>query len=127
MQLNKRGLQIKYAGIQAFIETSCCQNQGINELKQAIQQALCEMPHIHDSLPASWFDLKQRLEKDKKDHISYIEYQNLCKRRKISNQSHQKILLSFLHDLGVVLNFQDDNCLKDTNYSIAKGFYTVMI
>ncbi len=130
LQLNKRGLQTKYAGIQAFIETSCCQNQGINELKQTIQQALSEMPHIHDSLPASWFDLKQRLEKMNEDHISYEKYQNLCKRRKISNQSHQKTLLAFLHDLGVVLNFQDDKRLKDTNVLnpewVTEGIYKLL-
>ena len=49
------------------------------------------------------------------DFISYEKYQDLCHRKEIKTPADQKALVGFLHDLGIVLNFQDDPRLQETN------------
>ena len=77
------------------------------------------MEHVHDRVPVSYFRVKEELEKQarEKDFLDIDEYQGLCRTHGVKEQSHQRTLIRFLHDLGNVLNFDDpDNPyqLRDT-------------
>ena len=64
------------------------------------------------------------------DYISYEKYQDLCADNNVKKESHQKTLITYLHDLGIVLNFQEDKRLKDTNVLnpewVTEGIYKLL-
>jgi internalin A len=109
LTLNQRFLKNKYSSIKEFYPVSCVTGQGIAELKQGIKETVSVLPHIHDLMPVSWFKLKQSLEENKDNYISYDDYKNLCIKHDITEQDSQSTLCGFLHDLGIVLNFRDDD------------------
>ncbi|POZ53039.1 COR domain-containing protein [Methylovulum psychrotolerans] len=118
LTLNQRFLQDKYPNIVGFYPTSCRTGAGIPELKARIIDTVAALPHIHDQMPASWFKLKNSLERRKENYLSYEAYQALCAKQKITETDSQNTLCGFLHDLGIVLNFRDDDRfdrLRETN------------
>ena len=129
LYLDRRGLQLKYPSIQAFVETSCKKGDGIDTLKASIAQQISKLDHVKDELPLSWFELKAQLEDMKCDYMTYPDYVKLCQEKDINEQS-QQTLIGFLHDLGVVLNFRDDPRLEDTNILnpvwVTNGVYQIL-
>jgi internalin A len=130
LDLNRHGLKKKYRNIVDFIDVSCKSGQHISQLKQLISNTLENLDHIRDVLPKSWFKVKETLEQNTANFIDYQRYVEICEENKIGFESMQKMLLGFLHDLGVVLNFQEDNRLKDTNVLkpewVTQGIYNLL-
>ncbi|MEI6328646.1 MAG: COR domain-containing protein, partial [Pseudanabaena sp. ELA645] len=116
LDLDRHGLQTKYPNIKGFIGTSCATGLGISELKQKITAIIAnEMPHVFDPIPVKWLNLKDKLEQDDRDYITYQEYEQKCIDTGITRESSRHTLVRLLHELGIILNFADDKRLKDTN------------
>ena len=130
LDIDRRGLQAKYPNIKAFVETSCLDGRGIEELKEVLTQEISELPHVRDELPESWFQVKEKLENLDKDFIPYSEYEALCNEGGITDETSQSTLIGFLHDLGSVLNFRDDPRLQETNILnpewVTNGVYRIL-
>ncbi len=132
LDIDRRGLKKKYPNIVRFIETSCSnlKHKGIDKLKREIQQQIASQPHVFDSLPASWFAVKDQLEKLDADYIEYHQYQQICQSQNITQEQNQKTLVGFLHDLGIALNFSDDPRLKQDNILnpewVTNGVYSIL-
>jgi internalin A len=131
-QVKIRTLQKKYPQITKLIATSCKTGAGIEQLVQEIASQIDAIPHIKDLLPNSWFEIKTQLEamQESYDFISYEKYQEMCQKAKIKEASDQKSLVQFLHDLGIVLNYQDDPRLNETNVLnpewVTSGVYDIL-
>ncbi|CCI18670.1 hypothetical protein MICAF_4270007 [Microcystis aeruginosa PCC 9807] len=131
-QVKIRTLRKKYPQITKLIATSCKTGAGIEELVQEIASQIDAIPHIKDLLPNSWFEIKTQLETMQKtyDFISYEKYQEMCQTAEIKEASDQKSLVQFLHDLGIVLNYQDDPRLNETNVLnpewVTSGVYDIL-
>jgi internalin A len=116
----------------SVISTSCKTGEGIETLRREIARQIDTVPHINDLLPVSWFKIKTKLEKMQKDYdfISYEKYQEYCQNTEITSPQDQKTLVEFLHDLGIVLNYQDDPRLKETNVLnpewVTSGVYDIL-
>jgi internalin A len=121
LELNETRLRKDYApSIVGFYKTSCLHGSGIDQLRNALQQQIHNLPHVYDLLPKSYFFIKSELEKlaRRRDFIDITEYENICRRFRVSTPNEITRLLRFLHDLGSVLNFDDPNApfeLRDTN------------
>ncbi|HEX8190222.1 MAG TPA: COR domain-containing protein, partial [Pyrinomonadaceae bacterium] len=89
--------------------------RGLDGLKATITAEVGKLEHIHDQLLTTWFAVKTRLEEMERDYLPYSEYVGLCVEEHIDDGLSQRTLIGFLHDLGVVLNFQDDPRFEDTN------------
>ncbi|MDQ1591242.1 MAG: internalin [Pyrinomonadaceae bacterium] len=130
LDLDRRGLQAKYPNIKAFVETSCPESRGIDELKTVITREVGALEHIHDQLLANWFAVKESLEQMKEDYIPFQDYVRLCREKKIDDEISQNTLIGFLHDLGLVLNFRGDPRLKETNILnpewVTNGVYKIL-
>ena len=130
LDIDRRGLQAKYPNIKAFVETSCLDGRGIDELKEVISKEVNNLPHVRDELPESWFQVKEKLEEMEKDFIPYSEYEALCNDDGITDEISQSTLIGFLHDLGSVLNFRDDPRLQETNILnpewVTNGVYRIL-
>jgi internalin A len=72
------------------------------------------LPHVRDLLPETWFTVKSKLEElgRDKNFITQDEYLSLCGANDVTDETSQHTLIGFLHDLGVILHFQDDPRLE---------------
>ncbi|MDF5712105.1 MAG: leucine-rich repeat domain-containing protein, partial [Nostoc sp. S4] len=130
LDINTKALREKYPNIKAIIETSCENNEGIDELCQAITREVGEMKEVYDLLPLSWFEVKESLEKMNEDFISYVQYTSICQGKNISEERNQEQLIDLLHRLGLVLHFHDHPILQSTNVLnpdwVTEGIYALL-
>jgi small GTP-binding protein len=87
--------------------------EGIDDLRDFIKQTILSLPHIGDKIPKRWFEIKAALADLDENYIAYEEYQSICVEHGLIKSTDQSVLISFLHDLGSVLYF-DNSRLDDT-------------
>ncbi len=130
LDLDRLGLRARYPNIKAIIETSCVTGAGIEDLRRTVAYEIGALPHIHDELLTTWFDVKAQLETLEDDYIPYEHFTYLCRTLGVMDTHSQRILLSFLHDLGIVLCFQDDPRLSATHILnpewVTQGVYAIL-
>jgi internalin A len=114
LDIDRTGLQKKYPNIVGVLETSAATGTGIEELTAAITEQVNNLPHVRDLLPETWFTVKTKLEElgRQSNFITHDKYLELCAENEVSDETSQRTLIGFLHDLGVVLHFQDDPRLE---------------
>ncbi len=114
LDIDRTGLQNKYPNVVGILDASAAKGSGIETLKAVIALQVHTLPHIRDLLPETWFTVKSKLEELGRDQnfITQDEYLRLCATNYITDESSQHTLIGFLHDLGVVLHFQDDPRLE---------------
>ena len=114
LDIDRTGLQKKYPNIVGILEASAATSAGIEALKAEIAKQVDTLPHVRDLLPETWFTVKSKLEElgRDKNFITQDEYLNLCGANDVADETSQHTLIGFLHDLGVVLHFQDDPRLE---------------
>ncbi len=123
----------KYGSIKDIREVSCKRGEGIDKLKDVIAGEVGSLEHIHDPLLTTWSAVKSQLEGMDKDDVPYIpyhEYLSLCQTEGITDDLSQRTLIRLLHDLGIVLNFQDAPRLEYTNILnpewVTNGVYAIL-
>jgi internalin A len=132
LDIDRTGLQKKYSNIVGILETSAATGIGIDALKAAITRHAETLPHTRDLLPGTWFIVKSKLEDLAKNNnfFTYDDYLNLCKQNDVTDETSQHTLISFLHDLGVVLHFQDDLRLEQLGILnpqwVTNGVYKIL-
>lgn len=127
----KGELTDKYPNIVSFVETSCKKNIGIGKLKKEIFKAVSQLKHIDTLLPQSYFEIKNKLTDRNDDYIQYTEYEHLCTEINPNfGAESMETLVGLLHDLGVMLNFNRDRRLKDTQVLnpewVTSGVYQII-
>jgi len=129
LDLDRRTLLAQYPTVHAILETSCVTGAGVANLRAAIVHQAAQMPHVTDPVPTTWFDVKAELEAMDTDHIPYRRYVDLCRAKGVDDPDSQRVLLGFLHDLGVVLHFPDPR-LETTNILnpewVTQGVYRIL-
>ncbi len=111
LDIDESGLRQKYRNIQAVVGVSCKTEQGLENLKQFITQSISQLEHIDDSIPRSWFVVKNQLEMIQEDYIPYSDFEKICREQKIFESISQDTLIELLHKLGIVLSFREDEKL----------------
>lgn len=88
--------------------------EAVNDIKEAINHHVRQLPHIGQSLPKKWIDIRNEIEQlaDKKPYISHTQYFDIYKKHLDFDREKALQLSRYLHDLGVFLHFQDDPLLK---------------
>ncbi|MGI4862628.1 MAG: COR domain-containing protein [Janthinobacterium lividum] len=124
--VDRKGLKAKY-NIHGFTMTSCKDGTGKKQLTEQIKEAIGSLEHTKIEWLDNEFNVKRKLENMKYDYISYDDYKRLCLEEKVDDD---RDLISFLHDLGTVLNFKDDRRLNDTNILnpswVTEGVYKII-
>jgi internalin A len=114
LDIDRTGLQKKYPNVVGILESSAATGAGIEALKAEIAKQIDTLPHVRDLLPETWFIVKSKLEElaKNKNFFTKDEYLGLCETNDVNEETSQHTLISFLHDLGVVLHYQDDPRLE---------------
>ncbi|KPA14771.1 leucine-rich repeat-containing protein [Candidatus Magnetomorum sp. HK-1] len=112
--VNRKFLLEKYKGVKEFIRISCKDGKGINEFNEKLKKHLLNVEILETTWAKSWFNVKEKLQDMTNHYISYEYYKNICENENVKKQEHQKTLVTFLNDLGVIVYFSDLE-LCDTN------------
>jgi len=104
------GLSNKYPRIAGVLKTSASTGEGIEELKTAITEQINKLPVCRIPLPQTWSRVKTKLEElvSAENIVPYEKYLDLCAEHMLTDETSQRTLIGFLHDLGVLLYFQGD-------------------
>ena len=82
-------------------------------LPKRIQELLCtRVPHLPLRIPAYWEAVRVGLQEMKGEGINYIRYdkfEEICRANKIKESQKMKDLSLLLHDLGIILHYQDEH------------------
>ncbi len=80
------------------------------KLKKQVQA----LPHVRDTIPKPWLAVKTSLEllRQTMNFISVNNYEEICEDNNITEEPEQQVLISLLHELGIVLYFQNDPRLE---------------
>ncbi len=125
-EFDRIALMKKYKNIKAFIKISSKTGEGIDGLSEIIKKEISSLKHIRIELPLNWFNVKMKLENMEKDYIKYTEYEQMCEADGISKISSET-LIQYLHDLGIILYFQDDSISNIIKLEwITNGIYTIL-
>ena len=84
-------------------------------VRDRIQQLLCSLSHVGRQLPKKWPDIRKAIlaVNDTKNHISEQEFAKICARFNVTRTEDQQLISKYLHQLGVILHFQNDRQLRD--------------
>lgn len=113
--LNRKTLQLKYPFIRDFIKTDTQDGTGIEELRRAVEHEVDNLEHLRDPFPATWFVIMNRLAGMKKNYLSFDEFRKECELLGEQDPQAQESLASYLHNLGIALNYKDNPRLQDTH------------
>jgi len=81
-------------------------------LRRKIQEYITQLPHVGTLLPKTWVDVRRALENDQRSTITIQEFLKLCEKNGFTRDEDALQLSTYLHDIGVILHFQDDPLLK---------------
>lgn len=108
VNISENQLKGRFENFQKSIECNFIDNRGLDRIKDSIAYYMKELPHIGSTLPKTWIRVRESLEQDKRNHITLSEYFNICDENGFKRQKDALQLSEYLHDIGVILHFQDD-------------------
>lgn len=110
-EVERKSLQEKYRQIRGFYRLSCEEpnNAGFLEFREALRSEIDRSDTRRTPFPTHWLAVKQRFEdmQSEYDYIESAEFQRVCREQGVTRPVSQDVLLQFLHDLGVVINFRN--------------------
>jgi len=122
--INKTSLQKDYQSIVDFIELDCelDNDKGTKEFKDKllnfIHKSNNEQLSLNVPIPTKWNNIKDRLSKSSLNYQECDSFYAMCDEEEI-DVSHREILLSLLHELGIMLHFKGEDILLE-NYFVLK-------
>ena len=112
-QLNLDRFRAAYPQIVGMATVSNKTGAGIEELKAAIAAEAARLPLMEQEWPRAWVDVEQALQAADKPHIGGQEFAAICAGCGVDDAFEQQVLGGYLHDLGKILYYQDDDLLSD--------------
>ena len=105
--VNRKLLNEKYPQIKGYYPLSCSTDQGITFFHQALMEQVRQSATRRTPFPTTWLKVKNHFAAMDKDYIESAEYRNICLQYGVDKPFSQDVLLQFLHDLGVIINFRN--------------------
>lgn len=112
--IDERQLRGEFLNLKEVLSSNLADNRGLSEIKQAIEHYITSLPHVGDTLPKTWIDVRKALETNPYNYITLEKYLEICQENGFENYEDKMQLSEYLHDLGVCLHFQEDDLLRKT-------------
>lgn len=102
-----------YPQIKSIIEISCRDNININRLRSAIKREARNLPIMRIKWFNEWYQIRMKLENlsAERKYITFEEYKQICNEFNLPSKEINS-LSKYLHDLGIILHYEDDILLK---------------
>ena len=129
--VNERELRDEFPQIKCFLKISCKKNTGISKLKDELAKLIPTVEFFNSEIDEKWINVKNKIQKETKDDyfLSESRFQEICNEFDLTEETEQDNAIKFLHDLGLVLHFEDIN-LADyyvlNPYWITYGVYQIV-
>lgn len=128
---NEFELQQEFPQIKSFIKTSCDTAEGFEILKEKLEELIPQAELFNTEIDEKWILIKEELQKatqDKHflDEATFIE---ICNKHQLVDKFGRKNAINFLHDLGLVLHFENLNLAEYyvlDPYWITYGVYQIV-
>ncbi|HRI33062.1 MAG TPA: COR domain-containing protein, partial [Saprospiraceae bacterium] len=89
-------------------------NEGLEKLSVNIKKQLISLPHIgQEKMLNKWLAIRNTLQSHDKDFISFEDYERIAKRFGVNDTEQAMRIAKILHELGVILHFQNDAVLRN--------------
>ncbi len=126
-EMDRKNLNDKYPSIKNhFFRISCNTGEGIEDLKNRLKEVLYDMPSMKSYWSQAWTNIKIKMETSPDNYINYEDYVRFCEEEKLSETS-SKVLLGYLHNLGLILHFEDIPDKKVLKASwVTEGIYKII-
>lgn len=124
-------LQRDYPQIKAFIRASCATTEGLDQIKATIAELIPKAELFGSEIDERWLNIKDRLVEHTKEKFFLNENQfiEICEACDLERERQQQNAIHFLHDLGLVLHFDQvrtsDYFVLDP-YWITYGVYQIL-
>ena len=86
--------------------------RGIKELKKAIAHVAAQLPEMGRSVPKSWQEAREALQKTKKAYLPFEEVIKLCRKHKMDDEQ-ANLFVAVSHRLGHLIHYEYDPTLRD--------------
>ena len=106
-EVDRKRLREKYPNIQDFFRLSCASGLGVAEFHQALSAQIEQADARRTPFPAAWLKVKDHFANMIQDYIDSAQYAVVCEENGVMRRFSQDVLLQFLHDLGLVINFRN--------------------
>jgi len=106
---NEYELQSEFPQIKYFIKVSCKTLENISVLKEKLEELTPKSEILETEIDERWFSLKEQLQKDTRKNYYLNEnlFLDTCKKINLKKKTEQRDAIKFLHDLGLVLHFEN--------------------
>jgi internalin A len=88
------------------------------------------MQQVRDLFPAKWWKVKEWLESMQEPYLDFVTYQERCSELGEKDPRQQEKLAAWLNDLGIAINYANDERLHDTTVLrpewLANGIYAIL-
>ncbi|MCB1231028.1 MAG: leucine-rich repeat domain-containing protein [Verrucomicrobiae bacterium] len=131
-EMDRESLEQKYGPILAWIPTECeaGYEETIENLRTALTEAAERMPEVRNRFPKKWWQIKEWLEEMEEPYLDFATYQERCGTLGESDPEQQEKLATWLNDLGIAINYAEDERLHDTTVLqpewLANGIYAIL-
>ncbi|MEJ6480771.1 COR domain-containing protein [Nostoc punctiforme UO1] len=105
-------LRRKYPQIIEHCKISSKISLGIEELRQAIAEAAAKLPLMGEIWPTTWLNAANAIRNEEKKYITPQQLWDIMAKSQVVDS--QEVLVRWLHELGEILYFQDNEELNDT-------------
>ncbi|MBE8988171.1 COR domain-containing protein [Nostoc sp. LEGE 12450] len=106
-------LRRKYPQIIEHCKISSKISRGVEELRQAIAEAAAKLPLMGEIWPTTWLNAANAIRTQPKKQITPQQLWDIMADYKVADIS-KEVLARWLHELGEILYFQDNEKLNDT-------------
>jgi len=106
-------LRKKYPQIEGHYKVSNKEGTGTEKFRLKLAKVAADLPLMGEDWPASWLDAANDIRELRESYISPKRLFNLMGKHKIEGES-ANVLAQWMHDLGDILYFRDDEELNDT-------------
>ncbi len=127
--LDELGMKSRFGNIREVLQCNLLNNRGLHQIMQSIEYQLERLPFVGVTLRKEWVDVRNELEEmakperkprsDSKSLLDYAtpfieerDYYELCRKHDITDRTEARTWATLLHDLGVLLHFQDNALLR---------------
>ncbi len=128
---NEYKLQKEFPQIKAFVKASCKTKDNIDVIKDKLEALIPQAELFNTIIDERWVRIKAKLQEETKANYFLDEEQFLaiCHEFDLKEKQAQKNVINFLHDLGLVLHFDDVNLSEYyvlDPYWITYGVYQIL-
>ncbi len=106
LKFDPEAVKKHYPFVLDFIKISCSKSTNLDEVKKLVNQLCWRQQVLGGETPKSWFEVKERVQAENQDHISFGKFAELCSQCQLP-EADVDPTISALTQLGAALYYPE--------------------